>query len=163
MTVAEFQLADACSRAAKPGSRICSFTCSVRFHVSLRNGFTPPPPAPREPEPAAPPPAFAWNRCDALDPSASIHSAEIIGFPSLPISMVSPSKTRTCPSTSRRAPRARGDEAGPTSLSDSAATRYHPRRFPARTGQTRQTFGGRPCCSTIVPLAPRRARPGGNS
>ena len=34
-----------------------------------------------------------------------------------------------------------GDEAGPASLSDPAATRYHPRQYPARTGQSRQRIG----------------------
>ena len=39
MAVAEFQFAAALSRAAKPGSLFCSFICSVRFQVSLRNVF----------------------------------------------------------------------------------------------------------------------------
>ena len=55
--------AAALSRAANCGSDFISFICSVRFQLSLRNGFfTDLLPTPPEPLLAAPPPAFDSNR-----------------------------------------------------------------------------------------------------
>ena len=51
--------------------------------------------APPEPEPAAPLPAFASNRCGASDTNASTHSAKVIGVtPSLPMRAVWPSASK---------------------------------------------------------------------
>src|SRR5215471_19457899 len=76
------QLAPALRRAARARSLLTSFICSVRFHVSLRNGFFTDrfePAAAPPPLLAAPPPALDSKRCGASDVCASTHSSKVIG------------------------------------------------------------------------------------